>query len=71
VFREPRDTSGLKGKCGGCEFRNVCMSCGAHADAIGDYMARRTILRPPAEEKSLPGREDLGTRRATHANHLS
>ncbi len=29
VFHELRDDSGLKGKCGCCEFRNVCMGCRA------------------------------------------
>jgi len=39
VFRELRDTNNLKGKCGCCEFRNVCMGCRARAfAATGDYM---------------------------------
>jgi len=39
VFHELRDTSGLKGKCGCCEFRNVCMGCRARAyAATGDFM---------------------------------
>jgi MoaA/NifB/PqqE/SkfB family radical SAM enzyme len=34
-----RDTESLKGKCGYCEFRNVCMGCRARAfAATGDYM---------------------------------
>jgi len=31
VFHELRDTNNLKGKCGCCEFRNVCMGCRARA----------------------------------------
>jgi radical SAM protein with 4Fe4S-binding SPASM domain len=40
VFHALRDTDGLKGKCGYCEFRNVCMGCRARAYAAsGDFMA--------------------------------
>jgi AdoMet-dependent heme synthase len=39
VFAQLRDTDGLKGKCGCCEFRNVCMGCRARAYAVtGDFM---------------------------------
>jgi len=39
VFHALRDPEGLKGKCGRCEFRNVCMGCRARAYAAsGDYM---------------------------------
>jgi radical SAM protein with 4Fe4S-binding SPASM domain len=38
VFGELRDTRNLKGKCGCCEFRNICMGCRARAFAAsGDY----------------------------------
>jgi radical SAM protein with 4Fe4S-binding SPASM domain len=37
VFEQLRDTGNLKGKCGCCEFRNVCMGCRARAfAATGD-----------------------------------
>jgi radical SAM protein with 4Fe4S-binding SPASM domain len=40
VFEELRHTDHLKGKCGCCEFRNVCMGCRARAfAATGDFMA--------------------------------
>jgi len=40
VFEQLRDTENLKGKCGCCEFRNVCMGCRARAfAATGDYLA--------------------------------
>ncbi len=40
VFNELRDTGNLKGKCGCCEFRNICMGCRARAFASsGDYLA--------------------------------
>jgi len=39
IFNELRDTENLKGKCGCCEFRNVCMGCRARAfAATGDYL---------------------------------
>jgi AdoMet-dependent heme synthase len=39
VFAALRDTSNLKGKCGCCEFRNVCMGCRARAFAVtGDML---------------------------------
>jgi radical SAM protein with 4Fe4S-binding SPASM domain len=39
VFRDLRDTANLKGKCGYCEFRNICMGCRARAfAATGDFL---------------------------------
>jgi len=39
VFEQLRDTGNLKGKCGCCEFRNVCMGCRARAFAAsGDFL---------------------------------
>ncbi|MBZ5562819.1 MAG: radical SAM protein [Acidobacteriia bacterium] len=39
VFQQLRDTANLKGKCGICEFRNVCMGCRARAyAATRDYL---------------------------------
>ena len=39
VFARLRNTDNLKGKCGCCEFRNVCMGCRARAYAAsGDFM---------------------------------
>jgi len=39
VFQQLRDTENLKGKCGRCEFRNICMGCRARAfAATGDYL---------------------------------
>ena len=39
VFNELRDTSKLEGKCGCCEFRNICMGCRARAfAATGNYL---------------------------------
>jgi radical SAM protein with 4Fe4S-binding SPASM domain len=39
VFARLRDTGNLKGKCGCCEFRNLCMGCRARAyAATGDML---------------------------------
>jgi AdoMet-dependent heme synthase len=39
VFRQLRDVGNLRGKCGRCEFRNVCMGCRARAyAATGNYL---------------------------------
>jgi len=40
VFQQLRDDDNLKGKCGCCEFRHVCMGCRARAFAAsGDFLA--------------------------------
>ena len=34
-----RDPGNLKGKCGACEFRQICLGCRARAfAATGDYL---------------------------------
>jgi AdoMet-dependent heme synthase len=39
VFNQLRDTTNLQGKCGCCEFRNICMGCRARAFAVsGNYL---------------------------------
>jgi AdoMet-dependent heme synthase len=39
VFQQLRETDNLKGKCGCCEFRNICMGCRARAYAAsGDFL---------------------------------
>jgi heme b synthase len=40
LFREIRDLSKLKGKCGRCEYKTVCGGCRARAyETSGDYLA--------------------------------
>jgi heme b synthase len=40
LFRELRDLSNIKGKCGVCEYKRVCGGCRARAyEATGDYLA--------------------------------
>jgi len=50
VFEQLRDTGNLKGKCGYCEFRNICMGCRARAfAATGDYLDEEPfcVYQPP------------------------
>lgn len=40
LFASLRDLDNLKGKCGACEFRNICEGCRARAfGCTGDYLA--------------------------------
>ena len=40
IFNDLRDFKAYKGRCGECEYINVCGGCRARADAVyGDYMA--------------------------------
>jgi len=39
LFEDLRDFKKYKGKCGSCEYINVCGGCRARADAVyGDYL---------------------------------
>ncbi|GAK53965.1 radical SAM domain protein [Candidatus Moduliflexus flocculans] len=58
VFLEMRDTDGYHGKCGVCEYRNVCGGCRARAyNVTGDYLDSEPFCayipenRPETREK--------------------
>jgi AdoMet-dependent heme synthase len=54
VFNQLRDTNNLQGKCGCCEFRNVCMGCRARAyAATGNYLDEEPfcVYEPHTKEK--------------------
>lgn len=56
VFNDLRDFSKYQGKCGECEFINVCGGCRARADAVyGDYMAEEPFCNyiPPRTQKRM------------------
>jgi AdoMet-dependent heme synthase len=56
VFHELRDVDNLKGKCGCCEFRNVCMGCRARAyAATGNFMDEEPFCVYLPRTKSLNG----------------
>jgi radical SAM protein with 4Fe4S-binding SPASM domain len=63
VFQLLRDPSNLKGKCGVCEFRTLCLGCRARAyAATGDFLDQepfclyqpRTAPRPTAASPVAP-----------------
>ena len=58
VFNELRDTDNLKGKCGCCEFRNVCMGCRARAYArTGDYLDEEPFCVYEPKSEALKARK--------------
>lgn len=71
VFAALRDPDNLKGKCGLCEFRKICLGCRARAfAATGDYLDEEPFcvyqprVRPGLASKSDPrrnGNQKLGT----------
>jgi radical SAM protein with 4Fe4S-binding SPASM domain len=63
VFQTLRDTSNLEGKCGYCEFRNVCLGCRARAYGMtGNYLGEEPfcIYEPgngPAQDQVTKAEE--------------
>ncbi|MEW5723574.1 MAG: heme b synthase [Thermodesulfobacteriota bacterium] len=56
IFQDLRDKSRYKGKCGACEFWNVCGGCRARAyETFGDYLAEEPLcLYEPRGGKPEP-----------------
>jgi radical SAM protein len=57
LFLSLRDTSLLKGKCGRCEFKNICGGSRARAYAFtGDYLAEEPlcVYQPPRASRDDP-----------------
>jgi len=62
VFQQLRSTDNLKGKCGYCEFRNVCMGCRARAYAAsGDYLDEEPfcVYQPRRKDSASGMREEV------------
>jgi radical SAM protein with 4Fe4S-binding SPASM domain len=62
VFQQLRSTDNLKGKCGYCEFRNVCMGCRARAYAAsGDYLDEEPfcVYQPRRKDPASGMREEV------------
>ena len=58
VFNELRDTNNLQGKCGCCEFRNICMGCRARAyAATGNYLDEEPFCVYQPQAKGLKEKE--------------
>jgi radical SAM protein with 4Fe4S-binding SPASM domain len=54
VFNQLRDTNNLKGKCGCCEFRNICMGCRARAfAATGNFLDEEPFCAYQPRAKGL------------------
>lgn len=56
VFGQLRDDDNLKGKCGCCEFRHICMGCRARAfAATGDFLAEEPfcVYEPGTSNKMI------------------
>ncbi|MGZ4820983.1 MAG: radical SAM protein [Terriglobales bacterium] len=60
VFNQLRDTDNLKGKCGCCEFRNICMGCRARAyAATGDYLDEEPFCVYEPRSEALKARKGI------------
>lgn len=60
VFNQLRDTDNLKGKCGCCEFRNICMGCRARAyAATGDYLDEEPFCVYEPRSEALKARKAI------------
>jgi AdoMet-dependent heme synthase len=56
VFAQLRNDDNLKGKCGCCEFRHICMGCRARAyAATGDFLAEEPfcVYEPGTSQKMI------------------
>ncbi len=61
LFRDLRDLSNIKGKCGVCEYKKICGGCRARAyEATGDYLEAEPycIYEPLVRRKNLTRVED-------------
>ena len=55
VFNQLRDVNNLQGKCGCCEFRNICMGCRARAfAATGNYLDEEPFCVYEPKTKNIP-----------------
>jgi radical SAM protein with 4Fe4S-binding SPASM domain len=62
VFQELRNPDNLKGKCGYCEFRSLCMGCRARAfAATGDYLDEEPfcVYQPRRKNSESNPREEV------------
>lgn len=61
LFRNLRDLSNIKGKCGICEYKRICGGCRARAyEATGDYLEAEPycVYEPVARRRDLIRVED-------------
>lgn len=68
VFQALRDPDNLKGKCGLCEFRKICLGCRARAFAsTGDYLAEEPFCAYEPRRPNSTVSADPRLRRAGQA----
>ena len=62
IFRDLRDFKAYKGRCGACEYINVCGGCRARAYAVsGDYMEEEPFCSyVPKRYREKTAKEDTG-----------
>ena len=57
IFLNLRNYDNLQGKCGRCEYRQVCGGCRARAhEATGDYLAEEPLCSYEPVKKQLPAK---------------
>ncbi len=62
VFNQLRDTNNLQGKCGCCEFRNICMGCRARAyAATGNFLDEEPFCVYEPQAKGVKKEKDAPT----------
>lgn len=74
MFHELRDTSQLKGNCGGCEFRKVCRGCSARAPMpppLISWTRNRFASTSPTRTASVRGGRDQSATAETSASCAS
>ena len=61
IFKQLRDFSAYKGKCGRCEYLKFCGGCRARAfEATGDYMAEEPLCMYQPSQRLGPGMGERG-----------
>jgi radical SAM protein with 4Fe4S-binding SPASM domain len=72
LFQSLRAFETYKGRCGECEYVNVCGGCRARADAVlEDYLEEEPFCSyvPPKTKKRLEKAVEAGKRAAEHKQH--
>lgn len=60
VFNQLRDTNNLEGKCGCCEFKNICLGCRARAfAATGNYLDEEPFCVYQPQAKGLKKEKEI------------
>ncbi len=72
IFKALRDTKRLEGKCGACEYKEICGGSRARAYALtGDPLAAGAVLHLPTEELGSGAGADGGSVQAMDAGRTA